>query len=178
MPFKEGAWYHEFQGTLLLCRTAQTANHMAALYPGYDAVRGDKPEPRAYNAVWLCDKLTRRGPYRRVVLCDGLICPQEITRVRELYPEAELFAAPSSEAIQAAFAMLQCSVAELRETYRQLRAGAVLKLGDPKAAAMAHILAHMELIALSPTPQLLPLQKRSPEDDILYQLIRDGGKDS
>ena len=178
MPFKEGAWYHEQQGTLLLCRTVQTANRMAALYPGYDAVRGDKTEPRAYNAVWLCDKLTRRGPYRRVVLCDGLLCPQEADCVHALYPEAEIFAALPGEAIQAAFSRLQCSVEELREAYRQLRSGAVLNLNDPRTAAMAHILAHMELIALSPTPQLLPLKKRSPEDDILYQLIRDGGKNS
>jgi len=174
-PFDERAWYHEDQGTLFLCRTAETANRFAALYPACDAVRGDDIEPRAYSAVWLCDKLSRRGPYRRVVLCDGLLCPQETAQLHALYPEAQFFAASKTQSLRAAFAALQCSVEALRDLYRQLRAGAAIDLGDPRTAAMAQVLCHMELLALTPTPQLLPMQKRAPEDDLLYQLIRDGG---
>ena len=173
--FEEGSWHDEMQGTLLLCRTAETASRMAALYPAYDAVRGEGTEPRAYNAVWLCDKLTRRGPYRRVVLCDGLICPQEITRLKELYPEAQLYAAAQSPALMEAFKLLKFTVDELRSAYKQLRAGMKLDMSLAQSAAMAQVLCSMELIALTPAPQLLPPQKRSPEDDPLYQLIRDGG---
>lgn len=174
-PFSAGEWYDDVQGTLLVCRTAETANRMAALYPAFDAVRTFSAEPRAYSAVWLCDKLSRRGPYRRVVLCDGLICPQEAAYAAELYPEAEIYAAEKTPALRSAFSLLQCTVEELRAAYRDLRAGRAMDLSRPQSAAMAQVLAHMELIALSPLPQLLPMQKRSPEDDELYRLIRDGG---
>lgn len=174
-PFNEGAWQEETQGTLLLCRTAETANRMCRLYPHYDAVNTDAMEPRAYNAVWLCEKAVYRGPYKRVVLCDGLICPQEYAHIRALYPNAEIYAAKRTEAIRACFALLNCSVEELRNAYRTLRSGQTPDLSVPKDAAIAHILANMELISLSPAPQLLPMQKKSPEDDPLYQLIRHGG---
>ena len=171
MPFIPGAWQEETQGTLLLCRTAETANRMCQMYPHFDAVKADSAEPRAYNAVWLCDKLSRRGPYRRVVLCDGMICPQEAAQVKALYPEAEIYAAPKTEAIKACLRMLRCTVDELRSAYRALRSGQTIDLSVPHENAVAHILASMELIALTPAPQLLPMQKKSPEDDPLYQLI-------
>jgi len=178
MSFEEGAWEDEEQGTLMLCRTAQTANRIAELYPTYDAVRGNGFDPRAYNAVWLCDQAMRRGPYRRVVLCDGLTCPQEADHLHALYPEARFYAAPRTAALRAAFYPLLCTVDELRNAYRQLRAGQTLDLRDAKAAAMAQVLCHMELIALTPAPQLLPMKKSSPEDDELYRLIRDGGSET
>lgn len=171
LPYIPGTWQEETQGTLLLCRTAETANRMCQMYPHFDAVKADSAEPRAYNAVWLCDKLSRRGPYRRVVLCDGLICPQEAAQVKALYPEAEIYAAPKTEAIKACLRMLRCTVDELRSAYRALRSGHSIDLSVPHENAVAHILASMELIALTPAPQLLPMQKKSPEDDPLYQLI-------
>lgn len=175
LSFVEGAWREETQGTLLLCRTAETANRMCRLYPHYDAVKTDAMEPRAYNAVWLCEKAAYRGPYKRVVLCDGLICPQEYAHIRTLYPGAEVYAAPRTEEIGSCFAALQCTVEELRNAYRLLRTGVSPDLTLPKDAAIAQILASMQLISLAPTPQLLPMQKKSPEDDPLYQLIRHGG---
>ncbi len=176
LPFKEGAWQEETQGTLLLCRTAETANRLCRIYPHYDAVKTDTPEPRAYNAVWLCEKAVRRGPYKRVVLCDGLICPQEFTHIRALYPEAEIYAAPRTEEIKHCFSLLRCTVDELRNAYRALRAGQGLDLSVPHESAVAQILCSMELIALTPAPQLLPMQKKSPEDDPLYQLILKEGE--
>lgn len=176
LPFTPGAWQEETQGTLLLCRTADTANDMCRLYPQFDAVKGDANEPRAYNAVWLCEKAVYRGPYRRVVLCDGAICPQEITRLRALYPLSQIFAVPRTKAMKDCFALLRCTVEELRSAYRALRGGQSIDLSIPKENAVAHILASMQLISLAPTPQLLPMQKKSPEDDPLYQLIRHGGE--
>lgn len=175
LPFVPGAWQEETQGTLLVCRTAETANRMCKLYPQFDAVKGENAEPRAYNAVWLCEKMTRRGPYKRVVLCDGLICPQEANHIRALYPEADIFAAPRSAEIKDCFSALRCTVEELRNVYRALRAGKLPDLSIPRENAIAHILASMELISLTPAPQLLPMQKKSPEDDPLYQLILEEG---
>jgi len=174
LPFDAGDWQHETQGTLLLCRTAETANRMCQLYPHFDAVRGDAAEPRAYNAVWLCEKTVCRGPYKRIVLCDGLICPQELTQLGELYPDAQVYAAPASDAVNACFALLQCTVDELRNAYRSLRSGGQMDLNDPKTHAIARVLENMQLISLTPAPQLLPMQKKSPEDDPLYRLIRRG----
>ena len=175
LPFIEGAWQEETQGTLLLCRTAETANRLCKLYPHYDAVRNDAVEPRAYNAVWLCEKALRRGPYKRVVLCDGLICPQEAAHLHALYPDAVLYAAPRTDSLKSCFSLLRCTVDELRSAYRHLRAGGMMDLSIPRENAIAHVLSSMALIALTPSPQLLPMQKKSPEDDPLYQLIHHGG---
>lgn len=171
LPFSEGEFQEETQGTLLLCRTAETANRLCKIYPHFDALKSDAVEPRAYNAVWLCEKAIRRGPYKRVALCDGLICPQEAAHIRALYPDAQIYAAAQTQAIRDCFAALRCTVDELRNAYRALRAGKSLDLTIPHENAIAHILASMELISLTPAPQLLPMQKKSPEDDPLYQLI-------
>ncbi|MBR5231024.1 MAG: single-stranded-DNA-specific exonuclease RecJ [Clostridia bacterium] len=174
-PFEEGAWQEEEQGTLLLCRTAETANRMCALYPGYDAVKTGAAEPRAYNAVWLCDKAACRGPYKRVVLCDGLLCTQEAAYVASLYPGCEIFAAPLSDALRARYDALDCTVDFLRDFYRRLMSGVSPDLSVPQNAAAARILENMGLIALAPAPQLLPMKKTSPENDPLYKLIRREG---
>lgn len=165
------------QGTLLLCRTAQTANALSTRFDWLDAAQDGGVEPRAYSTVWLCSKLVRRGPYRRVVLCDGMLCPQEITCLRELYPEAEILCAPQSEALRGHRAQLKFSVEDMRSLYRALRAGSRMDLSDPRQCAMAHVLQSMQLLTLHPAPQLLPMQKRDPMQDPLYCLILNGGND-
>lgn len=163
------------QGTLLLCRTADTANALCARFPDLDAAQDGGVEPRAYSAVWLCRRLKRRGPYRRVILCDGALCPQEIACLAEMYPEAEILSAPQSPALRARLAQLQFDVNALRDCYRTLRAGQKINVLNPRECAMAYVLQSMELITLQPAPQLLPMRKASPTEDPLYRLILNGG---
>ena len=163
------------QGTLLLCRTADTANALCARFPDLDVAQDGGVEPRAYSAVWLCRRLKRRGPYRRVILCDGALCPQEIACLAEMYPEAEILSAPQSPALRARLAQLQFDVNALRDCYRTLRAGQKINVLNPRECAMAYVLQSMELITLQPAPQLLPMRKASPTEDPLYRLILNGG---
>ena len=145
------------QGTLYLCRTAETANRVCALYPGLDAAEGTRPDPRAYHAVWLCGELACRGPYRRIVLCDGALCAHEITAVRAAYPEAEIVSLPQSESLQARLDALRFSVDALRALYVGMRAGQLPDRTDPRAEAMVQVLQRLELIG--PQLQLLPMRK-------------------
>ena len=163
------------QGTLLLCRTADTANALCARFPDLDAAQDGGTEPRAYSAVWLCRRLKRRGPYRRVILCDGMLCRQEIACLAELYPEAEILSAPQSSALRERLGRLKFDVDALRDYYRALRAGQKPNVLDPRECAMAYVLQSMELLTLQPAPQLLPMRKSSPMEDSLYRLILNGG---
>lgn len=158
------------QGTLYLCRSAETAQRVAAAYPDLDVLAGAKADPRAYNALWYCGELAARGPYRRVVLCDGLLCPQEAGILHELYPQAELMALPESGAMRACREGLRFSVDELRMLYRALRAGRQPDMQDARTAAMAQVLMALELI--SPELQLLPMRKCDPAAHPLYRLIQ------
>ena len=167
-PAPEGA-----QGTLYLCRTAETAARIAAAFPGLDAADGTQRDPRAYNAVGLCSAAAALGPYRRVVLCDGLIAPQEAARLRALYPEAAIIALPRSRALDARLQSLRFSVDDLRGLYVSLRRGERPDRSDPRTEAMARVLQSMGLTG--PEMQLLPVRKADPNADPLYRMIQ-GGK--
>ena len=108
-------------------------------------------------------------------LCDGVLCPQEIACLAEMYPEAEILSAPQSPALRARLAQLQFDVNALRDCYRTLRAGQKINVLNPRECAMAYVLQSMELITLQPAPQLLPMRKASPTEDPLYRLILNGG---
>lgn len=159
------------QGTLLLCRTAETANRMAARYPQLDFVRGEGSDPRAYSAVWLCNALCCRGPYARVILCDGLTSVQELMQLHTLYPHAQLLAAPLTQALRERWQALDFAIDDMRALYRALRAGQTADLCQPRIAAMAQVLESMRLVALSPALHLLPPVKCDAASDPLYQLI-------
>ena len=162
------------QGTLYLCRTAETARRISRLYPGLDPADGTQADPRAYDAVGLCGAAARLGPYRRVVLCDGALCDQETAALRVLYPAARIIALPRSGALQSRLSALRFDVADMRGLYVSLCRGEKPDPTDPRAAAMLRVLQSMELI--DGQCRLLPMQKRSPEADPLYRLIQGGEK--
>ncbi|MBQ9197215.1 MAG: single-stranded-DNA-specific exonuclease RecJ [Clostridia bacterium] len=156
------------QGALYLCRTAETAAAVAALYPSLDV--GTADDPRAYNAVWLCGGLERLGPYRRIVLCDGLLSPREAARLRALYPEAMITALPLSAALKARLDALKFTVDEMRAFYVSLRRDGQPDRGQPRREAMARVLQHMELVDRD--CRLLPMRKSDPLSDPLYRMIQ------
>lgn len=156
------------QGTLYLCRTAQTAQAVADRFPGLDLP--ERPSPQAYHALVRLGPLRAWGPYRRVALCDGALCPQELARLQALYPQAELYALPRSAALNARLAALRFTLEDLRALYVLLRGGRRPDLSDPRQAAMAAVLQSMALIG--PQLQMLPARKADPARDPLYQLIQ------
>ena len=158
------------QGTLYLCRTAETAQRIADRFPGLDAPQGSRPIPAAYDAVIRCDQLRAIGPYRRVILCDGLLCPQELCRLSDLYPQAEFITLPRSAALQSRLRAMQFSVDELRVCYVRLRGGQRPDLREPRQAAMAAVLQSVDLVG--PQLQLLPARKCDPSQSPLYQMIQ------
>ncbi len=162
------------QGILYLCRTAETARAILAAYPDLDIPEGPGPDPRAYSAVWLCSALDRKGPYSRVILCDGLLCPGEAAAAAQAYPSAQIFALPRTPALSDRLNTLRFSVEELRETYKKLRTGEKPDLSQPRAAAMAAVLQSMELA--DDRMRLLPVKKADPLQDPLYQIIEGGGR--
>ena len=165
LPAPEGT-----QGTLYLCRTADSAARIAALYPMLDVCTA--ADPRAYNAVWLCAEMKRLGPYRRIVLCDGLLSLHEAACLSRLYPGAEIVALPLSAALRERLEALRFSVEEMRALYVALRQGYQPDRGDPHMEAMVRVLQSMELIG--PDCQLLPAHKSDPLKDPLYRMIQGG----
>ena len=158
------------QGTLYLCRTAETAQRIADRFPGLDVPEGARSIPAAYDAVLRCDQLRPLGPYRRVILCDGLLCAQELCRLSDLYPQAEFTVLPPSPALQSRLRALRFTVNDLRAFYVFLRGGQRPDLRDPRQAAMAAVLQSVDLIG--PQLQLLPARKCDPSQSPLYQMIQ------
>ena len=158
------------QGTLYLCRTAETAQRIADRFPGLDVPEGAHPVPAAYDAVIRCGELRPLGPYRHVILCDGPLCPQELCRLQDLYPQAEFTLLPRSDALQSRLRTLHFSVDDLRACYVRLRGGQRPDLRDPRQAAMVAVLQNMDLIG--PQLQLLPARKCDPVQSPLYQMIQ------
>lgn len=160
------------QGTLYLCRTAATAQRVSRLLPSLDIADGTHADPRAYNAVWLCQESRCLGPYRRIILCDGLLAPQEAARLAALYPGAQIAALPRTETLRSRLAALRFSVEALRGLYVALRQGRRPAPDDVQAQAMGRVLQSLSLI--SADWQLLPMQKCDPASDPLYQMLQGG----
>lgn len=164
-PSPEGA-----QGTLYLCRTAETAARMAALFPELDVADGTRPDPRAYNSLWLCGETRGLGPYRRVVLCDGLLHAREARRLRALYPLARVITLPPSPALTRRLNALRFSVDDLRAQYVTLRRGEWPARPAPREEAMLQVLDSMGLINLQ--ARLVIMQKSDPTQNPLYRMIQ------
>ena len=158
------------QGTLYLCRTAETAARIAALFPGLDIPDGTRRDPRAYNGLWLCGELRCLGPYDRIVLCDGLLDVREAERLRALYPQARIIALPRSAPLLRRLETLRFSVDDMRALYVALRGGKRPDRSQPQTEAMLRVLQSMELIG--PMNELLPMRRSDPQCDPLYRLIQ------
>lgn len=160
------------QGTLYLCRTAATATRIVEAYPQLDILDSPQADPRAYNAVWLCDTMTFPGPYHRVILCDGLLCPQEYTKLLSMLPQAEILALPRSKELDSALKLLRFSIEDLRAFYIMLRKGGSFDRKNPRTDAMLRVLCRVGLT--DDIGHLQPAQSCDPAADPLFQLIQGG----
>ena len=174
-------WMEMAQGTLLWCRRSETAVKMAMRYPRLPLLTDPVGDARGYTGIACAD--TEFAPcYRRVVLCDGLICPEEAMYLRARYPDTEFVCLQGTGARDLA-KQLHVPIDELRALYKQLR-----ERGSAETALFAEriqwpcarveaafdILADMGLAKHVQAPRgimLLPPVKSDPMTSGLYRLL-------
>lgn len=174
-------WLCEPQGTLFWCRRAETAERMAARYPQLSLLENPEGDPRAYTGIALYQSAFSPR-YKRVVLCDGLLCNEEMSYLRAVYPGTEFVYFSGSSAREMAI-RLRVSVEELRDIYRALRASGGdeiarfaerMHIPAARADAAFDMLSDMKLIRRRQGPdraEMLPAQKSDPEMSALYRLL-------
>lgn len=165
-----------YRGSLLVCRSAETAESMHRQYPDFAVAVGPVTDRRGDNALLYRTPLSAvRVAYESVYLCDGLIHPDEAAYVQSLFPGASIHAAPPSRPLQAMREDLRLTVDELRDAYVRLRQGEGLDLTMPvaKQRLALLVLEELRLITLeSGRPEMLPLRKCDPQESRLFRLIR------
>lgn len=167
------------QGTLLLCRSFETACRMRALYPDFDVASGSYASPRGISAVLYNVPLEKiDAPCDRLCFCDGSAGALEAALAADRFPEAALCACPPSRQLRDLFTALRLSLDELREIYVQFRAGhGIMDVGRSRHRAMAAALIFME-IGLARLEQgrleLLPVKKADPRDSLVFQCLQQG----
>lgn len=165
------------RGTLLLCRTHDTAQQMHQRWPQLGVASGDYADRRGSSAVLYRVPLAAiQAPCDALVFCDGLLGEVEAAWAAECFPEARLYAMPRAAAMEGLLAPLRLSVDELRQAYVQARRGdSLLALGwtPARAHAAALILQELGLARLEDDRlHLLPMTKRDPADSLLYCLLQ------
>ena len=168
------------QGTLLVCRCHETAMRMRSRYPEAAFFLGRAADPRAFHGILL------RGcapgacaSYRHVVLCDGDFFVAGAWQ--HACPHATVHALARTAAAKRLMEQMALDVAALRDCYRLLRSATPRSLEDfaydqgitPSQGAFAlTVLRQIALIDCTLSPfsvSLLPMQKRGPEESLLYQ---------
>lgn len=164
-----------FRGTLLLCRTGETAKKLRDKYPWMDIARGGTEDPQGFHTILYPSRISEiKTPFLRVVLCDGLLHPIEAGLIRQLLPEAEICALQRSEAVQEHLEHLSLSVEELREAYiaaRQEKSLQSLSWRQSKQQAALQILQELKLLTFhrfQGTINMLPVKKIDPSESRLF----------
>ncbi len=81
------SWLGEKRGTLVLCRTLETARSWKEAWPSLSMITGSADDPRAFTALGLYVPLETVSPfYRRVILADGQL-PGEAAYLRRNAPD-------------------------------------------------------------------------------------------
>ncbi len=94
---KAGEWLREKRGTLILCRTLETALKWHRARPGLPLMTGKADDPRAFTALALYVPLKEISPwYSRIILADGAL-PGEWDLLKSAAPEREVCADGAGE---------------------------------------------------------------------------------
>lgn len=170
------------QGTLLVCRCLETAKAMHRRFPRAVFCPDKADDPRAYHTILLHGTPQKAcAPFRHVVLCDGELC--EKAAWQQACPGAQVHICRETAAVRRLAAAMKldkdalraCYVALTRYTPRDGIAFAEMTGVTPAQGYFAlAVLEEIDLIAFETEPfrvQMLPRQKRSPEESVLYQLI-------
>ena len=171
------------QGTLLVCRCRETALRMREKYPETDFCLDGANDPRAFHTVLLYGSTGNvTAPFRTVVLCDGDL--GEGAAWKRSCPEAEVFALPQTDGMRALLSRSFADKNALRRCYASLRTLFPASLGSfamqqgleiGQALFALRVLQDIQLIEFTPRPfrvSILPMQKRDPEESIVYQYAK------
>lgn len=169
-PFGEVDGY---RGSLLFCRSFETAEAMHRRYPDFAVEVGTVHDPLAGNCILYGASLSQvQTAYGTIIFCDGLAYEAEAAWAKALFPEARLMAAEPSDALCGMLDELRISVDALREAYVQLRSQGSLSLPPVQRRAVLLVLEELELISLDGEAHaMLPLRKCDPMDSALFRLI-------
>ena len=167
-------------GALLLCRCQETALSLAARYPEAEFCLEKTADSRGQTEILLYG--TAAGTcarFRHVILCDG--DTGEAAAYRRACPGAEVYALPPSAALSRLLKAAYLGREQLRNCYRNLRAGLPRDLEDfaeagglstAQAAFALTVLSQIQLIDYCPAPfsaRLLPMKKGGPEGSGLFR---------
>lgn len=170
------------QGTLLVCRTLETAQKMLSKYPQTVFSAGDASDSRAYHTVLLYAMPgTACAPYRHVVLCDGEL--NESAAWQRACPQGKVYALETTAEIR------QLCVRMALDRNMLLTCFSLMKNRLPRdmvsfteqagiTGAQGHfalqVFGQMGLIAYTPRPfsvSVLPKAKSDLNESVLYRLV-------
>ena len=170
------------QGTLLVCRTLETALQMHRRYPGAVFALEEAMDPRVYHTIFLYASPGKAcAAFRHVVLCDGEL--QEAAAWQAACPEAGVYALTAGDAMRRLCRQMALDKDALRICYQEIRRLPPRDLvsyceGAGVSGAQAHfalrVLQEVALITFNSAPfeaALLPMTRRSPEESGLYRLV-------
>ena len=174
------------QGTLVLCRFAETARAWQKRYPQLDARFDPYSDPCAYSSVALGLTLWDiRAPYRRVILADGSLTGMDHGLAARRFPQARITLRPESGELRKWLTACALDRNCLRALYKALRdtrrpagigiAASAAGLNISQAITGALILEQMDLIdydSQKRTWTMKPPVKREPETSLLYRLLQ------
>lgn len=127
-----GALEADGQGTLVFCRTRQTARKVCDMYPVLDMLKERADDPHAYNAVvYGADALSVRAPFRSIFLADGAVHENEAALFKQALPNANIFAFGQTAALK----MLIRSLCADDDTLRRV-VEAIIRGHAPSYAAL------------------------------------------
>lgn len=167
------------RGTLVLCRTLETAESMRRRFPEWDAATGRTKDRRGFSTVLYMGDLDNPGaPFDTVYLADGLIAPGEAELAKRGCPGARVYFAPVSAALKRLAGKTAPDENELRQIYVCIRRGVPLArsgVAEAKIPAAVQILKELDLIAVraggEPLP-VLPVRKCSPAESPTFRAIQ------
>ena len=164
-------------GSLLVCRTIETARAMHAFYPALDTAQGHFSDRRASSCIIYRTPLAQvHAPYELLIFCDGLLHPDEAAYAASLFPKARLRANQCTAELEKMLDLLRLTKPQLREVYLMLLRGKSLQdlaWHPVKARAALYVLEELDLVKLEGEQiHLMPMQKIDPDVSRLFRLLR------
>ena len=173
------------QGTVILCRTKETAEHLAKKYGEMLYSTEHLSDRRGFHTLFYPARLSElTTAFRTVILADGELLPGETALISQKCPKARILAYPKTAALKALISLLALTDETLRTLYKtvksmpyttliQLSAEAQLSVVQVKAGLF--ILSELSLLEFSEAPfmiTMLPSKKCSLSDSRLLTTLR------
>ena len=179
VPYKsEAPKISGIRGTLLFCRTYETAKRMSKLYPDMDRLIFSANDERLYNSILYSSGFDGiKSPYRTIYLCDGILHPNEADIIKYISPKANVIVLERTHELTELLKSISVSIEELREGYvnaKSLGTLDSLPWNNTKKKVCLYILDELKLISLSDDVSffsMLPMRKCDPIDSKLYNYL-------